>query len=117
MSINLKSEKQIGGLKKREKSQTSDNAKKELKRIRTDAQKDDPGKNRIDLKAPGMTDKQKEGSREDDRKLKQTCENALQVTCEEMKRNKKDKPELEKQRSEHPEEQNAMEIMKSEEKG
>lgn len=34
-----------------------------------------------------------------------------------MERNKKDKPELEKQRSEHPEEQNATEIMKSEEMG
>ena len=54
-----------------------------------------------------MTDKQKEGSREDDRKLKQFCENALQITWEEMERNKKDKPELEKQRSEHPEEQKA----------
>lgn len=34
-----------------------------------------------------------------------------------MERNKKDKPELEKQRSEQPEEQNATEIMKSEEMG
>lgn len=53
MSINLKSKKQIRGLKKREKSQTSGNATTELKRIGTDAQKDDPWKNRIDLKAPG----------------------------------------------------------------
>lgn len=44
MSINLKSKKQIRGLKKREKSQTADNATTELKRIGTDAQKDDPGK-------------------------------------------------------------------------
>ena len=39
MTINLKSKKQIRGLKKREKSQTSDNTATELKRIKTDAQK------------------------------------------------------------------------------
>ena len=45
-----------------------------------------------------MTDKQKEGSREDDSKLKQTCQNALQITCDKMERNKKNKPELEKEK-------------------
>ena len=49
MTINLKSKKHIRGLKKREKSQTSDNTTGELKRIRADAQKEDPRKNRIDM--------------------------------------------------------------------
>ena len=72
MTINLKSKKQIRGLKKREKSQTSDNTATELKRIKTDAQKEDPAENRIGLKAPGMTYKLADRSKEDDRKLKQT---------------------------------------------
>ena len=72
MTINLKSKKQIRGLKKREKSQTSDNTATELKRIKTDAQKEDPAENRIGLKAPGMTYKLGDRSKEDDSKLKQT---------------------------------------------
>lgn len=115
MTINLKS-KQIRGLKKGEKSQTSDNTATELKRIKTDAQKEDPEENRIGLKAPGMTYKLGGGSKEDDKKLKQTCDNTLEIRCKEMERNRKDKPERKKQTTEHQQEQNATEIMKSEEK-
>ena len=116
MTINLKSKKQIRGLKKREKSQTSDNTATELKRIKTDAQKEDPKENRIGLKAPGMTYKLGDGSKEDDKKSKQTCDNTLEIRCKEMERNRKDKPERKKQTTEHQQEQNATEIMKSEEK-
>ena len=91
MTINHKSKKQIRGLKKREKSRTSDNTAMELKGIRTDAQKEDPGKNRIDQKAPGMKYKLRDRSREDDRTLKQTCDNALEKRCKEMERNREDK--------------------------
>lgn len=100
MTINLKSKKQIRGLKKREKSQTSDNTATELKRIKTDAQKEDPAENRIGLKAPGMTYKLGDGSKEDDRKLNQTCDNTLEIRCKEMERNRKDKPEHKKQTTE-----------------
>ena len=111
MTINLKSKKQIRGLKKREKSQTSDNTATELKRIRTDAQKtdaqkEDPAENRIGLKAPGMTYKLEDRSKEDDRKLKQTCDNTLEIRCKEKERNRKDKPECKKQTTEHQQEQN-----------
>ena len=116
MTINLKSKKQIRGLKKREKSQTSDNTATELKRIKTDAQKEDPAENRIGLKASGMTYKLGDGSKEDDRKLKQTCDNTLEIRCKEMERNRKDKPERKKQTTEHQQEQNAAENMRSEEK-
>ena len=57
---------------KREKSRTSDNTMMELKRIGTGAEMKDPGEKRIDLKAPGMTYKERNRrSREGDRKLKQ----------------------------------------------
>ena len=62
MTIDLKSKKQIRGLKKRKKSRTSDNTATEFKGIRTDAQKEDPGKNRTDQKAPGMTYKLRDGA-------------------------------------------------------
>ena len=117
MTIDLKSKKQIRGLKKRKKSRTSDNTATEFKGIRTDAQKKDPGKNRTDQKAPGMTYKLRDGSREDDRTLKQTCDNALEIRCKEMERNREDKTKRKKQTTKHQKEQNATAIMKSEETG
>ena len=55
-----------------------------------------------------MTYKLGDRSKEDDKKLKQTCNNTLEITCKEMERKK--------QTTEHQQEQNATEIMKSEEK-